>query len=124
MAQNLQLDPVKRDYVVSKGSPIPSDRVFEACYYALLIPQNNWVYGVPGQGSFLYTMEGTKRLSSVEQNFAAYAQDAIRTQVINRGKATQVGISNIQATPTGTSNKISVVPNQTQLSDQFDFLPV
>lgn len=39
MAQNLQIDPVTKDYVIVNGSPVASDRVLEACYFALLIPQ-------------------------------------------------------------------------------------
>ena len=59
MAQNIQIDPVKRDYVFSNGSPVPSDRVLEACFYAMLIPQNITMYPYlqSGQGSLLYTLD-------------------------------------------------------------------
>lgn len=124
MAQNIQIDPKARDYVFVNGSPVPSDRVFEACYYALLIPENNWVYGVPGQGSFIYTLENVKRNSSVEQSFASMAQSALQTQVIDTGKATSVAISNTTATPTATANTLAVVPAATQLSNQLNFVPV
>lgn len=121
MSQNLKMDPVKRDYVLQNGSPVPSDRIEEASYFALQIPLKKWLYGEPGQGSLLYTLAGTKRGGAVEQNFSAYAQEALQTQVIAPGKATQATITNIQATPTGTSNNIAVVPNQSQLSNQLDF---
>lgn len=124
MAQNLQLDPTKRDYITVNGSPIPSDRMEEASYYALLIPQGGWLYGNPGQGSLIYTLEGQKHNSSTEQKFAAYANDAIQRQLISTGKATAVNTHNLQTTPTGTSNQVQVVPAATQLSDQLNFIPV
>lgn len=123
MSQNLQLDPKKRDYVFSNGSPIASDRVFEAAYYALMIPEGKWTYGVEGQGSLLYQMIGIKRTASVEQTFAAEATRAIQNQVIDQGQADSVSVQNTGATPTTTSNKISIVPSQGK-SSQLNFLPV
>jgi phage gp46-like protein len=124
MAQNLQLDSVKRDYVVVNGSPIGSDRVEEAAYYALLIPQGKWLYGDVDQGSLLYTLDKQKRSSSIEQDFAGYAQDAIKRQVIDTGKATASAVKNFETTRFGTSNLINIVPAQTQLSDQLSFVSV
>lgn len=124
MAQNLQIDPTKKDYVVVNGSPIPTDRILEATYYAILIPKGRWVYGDPDQGSLLYTLQNTKRSGSIEQNFASYTNDAIRNQLIATGKATASEVKNLAATSTGTSNQINVVPNETQLSDQIDFVSV
>lgn len=124
MAQNLQVNPVTRDYVTENGSPVPSDRVFEACYYALLIPQSKWLYGQVGQGSLLYTLQNVKRTSSIEQLFAAFASDAIRRQVVDNGQASSVSVKNLQQTPTGTVNEIDVVPKNTQLSQQFKFVSV
>lgn len=124
MAQNLQMNPTARDYIVVNGSPVPSDRVLEACYYALLIPRNKWLYGAPGQGSLLYTLEGVKRTASIEQEFAAFASDAIQTQVVDTGQATAQAVQNLAATPTGTVNQIGVVPSNTQLSNQLNFVPV
>jgi phage gp46-like protein len=124
MAQNLQIDPVTRDYVLQNGSPIPSDRVLEATYFALLIPQNNWLYGQTGQGSLIYTLEGQKRDASVEQSFAAYAKDAVQRQVIDTGKAQAVQVTNLSTSRSGSSNQVSVIPNQTQLSNQLNFVSV
>lgn len=124
MAQNLQLDPVKQDYVIENGSPVPTDRVLEACYYAMLIPENNWLYGVPGQGSLLYTLEKTKRNASVEQQFSAYTQAAINSQVIAPGKATASQVSNLSVSRNGSSNQVSVIPSNVQLSGQLSFNPV
>lgn len=124
MAQNLQIDPVTRDYVLENGSPIPSDRVEEASYFALAIPQDKWVHGVPGQGSLLYTLQNAKRSGAIEQQFAAYAMDAINSQVVAVGKATAVKVQNIAASRTGTSNKIEVIPAATQLSEQLNFVSV
>lgn len=124
MAQNLLLDPTKKDYVVTDGSPSGSDRVHEKCYYALLIPQGKWLYGVVGQGSLLYTLPSQKRSGSLEQTFAQYTTDAIKRQVINVGDATAVSVKNLQATRTGTSNEIDVVPANKQLSSQLNFNPV
>ena len=84
MAQNLQLDPTKKDYVVVNGSPVPSDRVEEAAYIALAIPQGNWLYGEADQGSLLYTLR-QKRLTTVDLNFASYADEALRRQLVDRG---------------------------------------
>ena len=124
MSQNLQLDPKKRDYVFSGGSPISSDRVFEKAYYALQIPQNNWLYGEAGQGSYLYTMNGIRRSASVEQTFSAYATSAIRRQLINTGSATQVQVSNALAEKSTTVNNVAVTPGNQQLSTQLGFTPV
>lgn len=124
MAQNLRIDPTKRDYVVERGSPIPTDSVLEATYFALLIPQGRYVYGSPGQGSMLYTLMNSKRTTSVEQVYAALVKGAIERQVIATGQGTAVGVQNLSASPTGTSNEISVVPAQTQVSEQLNFNPV
>ena len=121
MAQNLQIDPVKKDYVIENGSPIASDRVLEASYYALLIPQGKWLYGNTDQGSLLYTLESTKRTSAIEQLFSNYAIVAIEQQVVNTGKATGVQVTNLQATRNGTSNEIDVIPSTSQLSNQLNF---
>jgi len=124
MAQNLELDPTKKDYVLVNGSPVPTDRVLEAVYYSILIPENKWLYGQPGQGSLVYTLENVRRGPSVEQQFASYATDAVRSQVINTGKATQVAVKNLDVSRMGSSNQIDVVPSQTFISDQLDFIPV
>lgn len=124
MSQNLMLDPVKRDYVIVDGSPVPTDRVLEKCYFALRIPENAWLYGVAGQGSLLYTLQNAKRTSNVEQQFAEYSRDAIKRQVINTGDATDTQITNLSSSRTGTSNQIEVIPSQVQLSAQLDFVPV
>ncbi len=124
MAQNLQMDPVKRDYVMRDGSPIPSDRVEEACYFPLTIQRGKWLYGAIGQGSLLFTLANQKRSGSIEQQYAGYAQDAIKTQVISVGKASASEVQNIAASRTGTSNQIEVIPQTTQLSQQLNFVPV
>ncbi len=124
MAQNLQIDPTTRDYVVPAGSPIGSDRVLEACYYPLKIQQGRWLHAAVGQGSQLYKLQNVKRTASIEQEFAGYTQAAIESQVIGVGKATAVQIRNIEATRTGSSNQINVVPSNVQLSQQLAFVPV
>jgi phage gp46-like protein len=125
MAQNLQLDPLKRDYVLGQnGSPIASDRVEEAVYFALTIPQNAWLYGTPNQGSNLNQLENVKRTLSIEQQISAYASDAIERQVIATGQATAAQVRNLEATRTGSLNKIEVIPAQVQVSDQLNFVSV
>jgi len=124
MAQNLQLDPIKKDYVVVDGSPVPSDRVLEAGYYALQIPQGKRLYGETGQGSNLYTLEGIRRSASIEQRFATISNEAIDRQLIKTGKATAVQTVNLAVSRTGTSNQIQIIPNNVQLSDQLNFISV
>lgn len=124
MAQNLQLDPAKRDYITTNGSPVPSDRIQEATYYAITIPQGKWLYGDLGQGSLIWTLEGKKRAASTEQNFASYAQDAIKRQLIDKGAATSSAVTNLEATRTGTNNQIRVVQAQLDIADQLNFVPV
>ena len=122
--QNLKLDPSKKDYVFSNGSPIETDSVLEKCYYALTIPQGQWMYGETWQGSQLFTLENTKRNIALEQLFASYSKDAIKRQVIDlQGAATKVGVRNIAVTRTGSSNQIDVVPSQTPQT-QFNFIGV
>jgi hypothetical protein len=122
--QNLQLDPVKKDYVVVNGSPVPSDRVEEAAYYALAIQQGRWLYATIDQGSQLYTLQNVKRNSHIDQQFATYSQDAIKRNVIAPGKGSASQVANIATSRTGTSNKIEVIPATSQLSTQFNFSPV
>lgn len=124
MAQNLQLDPVKKDYVVINGSPVPSDRVEEASYFALAIQQGKWLYGQVSQGSQLYTLLNQKRTAAIDQLFATYSQDAIKRNVIDTGKASAVQTGNIATSRTGTSNQIEVIPASSQLSNQLNFSPV
>ena len=125
MAQNLQLDPKKRDYVLtSSGSPVPSDRVEEMSYFAISIPQGAWLYGDKNQGSKLYTLNNVKRTISLEQQISGFVTDAIERQVISTGKATAQRFENIEATRNGTSNRLSIIPDQTQLSDQINFVAV
>lgn len=124
MAQNLEIDPTKKDYVVVNGSPVPSDRVEEACYIALTIPQGKWLHGVAGQGSLLYTLQNKKRTANIEQLFSSYARDAINSQVVETGKASAVAVKNIDSSREGTSNQIEVKPSQVQLSEQVKFNPV
>lgn len=124
MAQNLKLDPTARDYVFVNGSPVPSDGINEKCYYALAIPQNNWLYGVQGQGSLLYTLSNKKHTSTTEQEFAGFANDAINRQVVQPGFAEAVQTENIQTTNNGTSNQIEVIPSQTPIAGQLSFTPV
>jgi phage gp46-like protein len=119
-----QIDPVKRDFVLVNGSTVSPDRVYEACYYALKIPDGAWLYGAQGQGSLLYTLQNVKRTSNIEQKFASFSSDAIQRQVIATGKATAQQIENIQATATGTSNQIEVIPSQSPINQQFAFTPV
>lgn len=123
MAQNLMLDPKKRDYVVVNGSPVPTNRVEEKTYIALTIPQGKWIYGANGQGSLLWTLR-QKRVPSTDQNFASYSQDAIQRQLIDTGDATQADISNLESTSTGTLNEIKVTPTPSEPVSQFSFVPV
>lgn len=124
MAQNLVLDPKKKDYVFDKGSPIPSDRVLEASYYALMIPQGKYLYEEQGQGSLIHTLQGIKRRSDLEQQFSSYAKEAIDRQVIKSGQATNVDVENLEATKTGTSNRISVTPTDVQPATEISFVSV
>lgn len=124
MAQNLVFDPKKKDYVFTNGVPTPSDRVLEASYYALTIPQGKYLYSVEGQGSLLYTLAGIKRTSSIEQQFSSYAKDAIERQVITPGLATQVDVSNIETSRNGTSNEIDVTPSTSLTTNELNFTSV
>lgn len=124
MAQNLQIDPVKRDYVFVNGSPVPSDRPLEACYIALTVQRNRWLYGAPGQGSLLWTLQNEKRSSHIEQQFSSLATQAIDANVIQEGKASAVQVKNIQTTRTGTLNEIDVIPSQQKISQQINFVSV
>lgn len=123
MGQNLQFDPVKRDYVFQNGSPLPGT-VLEVCYYALALPENNWLYGIQGQGSLLYTLEGIKRTSDIEQTYAGYARTALTLQVVDTNQITAVGIKNLQATSTGTLNEIEIIPFTQPVSNQLNFVSV
>lgn len=125
MAQNLKIDPAKRDYELTPtGASIPSDRAEEASYFALTIPQNRWLYGDPNQGSQLHTLNNVKRTASIEQQISGFATDALERQVIATGKVAAVQVTNVEATRTGTANKIEVIPQETQASNQFNFVTV
>lgn len=123
--QNLLLDPTKKDYVLDgSGKPVPTDDVRVASYIAITIPQGQWLYGDANQGSKLFTLNNTKRTVSTEQQVSGFISDAINRQVIQTGLATEQSFTNLSATRTGTSNQVSVVPNQTQLSTQINFVAV
>ena len=124
MSQNLQIDPTKKDYVFVNGSPVASDRIFESAYIALMIPQNKYIYGEADQGSLLYTLEGQKRTSSIEQQFSSYAKAAINKQLIDKGIASKVDVVNLEATKTGTSNQIQVTPSTKQIAGEINFIGV
>ena len=123
--QNLMLDPVKRDYVLdAKGSPVPTDDVRVSSYIAITIPQGQWLYGDPNQGSQIFTLNSAKRTASIEQQISGYVTDAVDRQVIQTGQATAQQFSNIEATRNGTSNRLAVIPLQTQVSNQLNFVAV
>lgn len=121
MAQNLTMDPLKKDYVVKNGSPVPSDTVLDKAYFALMIPQGKWLYSVPGQGSLLYTLTNRMRDQNLEATFSSMVKDAINTQLVNTGQANDVGTQNTETTPTGSANDINVTPAATTLSSQLNF---
>lgn len=124
MAQFLKLDPVLKDYVIEKGSPVPSDRVEEAAYYALKIPEGKYVYGTTGQGSYLHTLSGKKRDRAIDQEFSALARDALKRQLIDRGLAKSQEIYNLQTTRSGSANQINIEPAEINLSDELSFVSV
>ena len=124
MGQNLKIDPTTKDYVLENGSPTSTDRVLEACYMAIMIPQNKYLYGQAGQGSLIYTLNNIKRTRSVEQIFASCVTDAIQRQVIQTGQATKVAVSNILKTRYGTSNQIDVTETNSKSSSDLEFVSV
>lgn len=121
MAQNLLMNPLKKDYVVIAGSPVPSDTVLDKSYFALLIPQGKWMYSVAGQGSLLYTLQNRMRDSAIEATFSSMVKVAINTQLIKTGQASSVKTQNTETTPTGSANNISVAPAALTLSSQLNF---
>lgn len=124
MAQNLMLDPAKKDYIIVQGSPVPSDRVEEKAFIALMIPKNQWLYADAGDGSDLHLFKNVKRISSIEQLFASRSIQAITDQLIKNGDALDVSVQNLASSRTGTSNNISIVPNQKNISTSLGFNPV
>lgn len=124
MSQFLQMDPVKRDYVSKNGSPVPSDRIEDRSYFALAIPRLNWLYGDEHTGSDLWLLPNAKRVPENDKLFAARAAQALTDQVINRGDATEVQVSNLATSRSGTSNQISIQPNQQSISTALAFSPV
>lgn len=123
MAQNLKLDPAKRDYIVIAGSPVPTNRVFEKAYFALAIPRLKYLYGT-GEGSDLNLFQNTKRVPETDQLYAARARQAIEGQLVASGEVASVEVTNIATSRQGTSNNIVLQPNQQSLSTQLAFEPV
>lgn len=124
MAQFLQMDPVKRDYVVPNGSPIPSDRIEERAFFALAIPRLNYIYGSEHDGSDLYLFENAKKIPETDRLYATRATQALNDQLVARGDATAVQVRNLSSTRTGTSNQIDIQPNQKSISTALSFTPV
>jgi phage gp46-like protein len=124
MAQYIAMNPQTRDYVIVNGSPVESTSVDDPVYFALLIPQGKWLYGTPTQGSLLYTLDGQKNYSKTSQSYAAYAQKAIKTQIIDTGIGSAQQVTNLQSTATGTVNQIGVVPSSQQVSGTLNFTAV
>lgn len=121
MSQNLRLDPLKKDYVLQNGSPVPTDEVQEAAYYALMIPRDHWMYGESGQGSELYKFKNAKRISSTEKLFADRVIDALYTQLVSPGIASFVDVKNLDSNRNGTSNEIDIVPNEQNIATALGF---
>ena len=124
MGQFIQIDPTTKDYVFENGSPIETDDVRVRTYFSLMIPQNKWLYGQPNQGSLLYILNNVKRTSSIEQQFASLAADAINQQVIGMGYGNDQGIKNIAASSVGTNNEVEVVPSAQPVQSQLNFVSV
>jgi phage gp46-like protein len=124
MGQNWKFDPVKRDYVLLNGAPVPTDEIEEVTYFVLMIPRGQWLYGAAGQGSELYQFQNAKRLPNTEQLFAARVNEAVQNQIIAAGKAQAVAVSNLASSRSGASNQISITPLSTQISTQLNFTPL
>ncbi len=124
MAQNIEIDPAKRDYVVENGSPVVSNRIHERAFYTLAIPRNAWLYGGPDLGSDLYRMRNAKRTADIEALFASRAMEAIESQLIKTGEASRAEVKNISGSRSGTSNNIDIEQNQESISTKLDFSPV
>lgn len=122
--QNWMTDPTKRDYVLSGGTFVPTDRPFEKAYYILTIPRGRWLYGQPGQGSELFRFLNAKRTSNTEQLFASRVDDALRTQMVETGDAISTTTTNLESSRYGTSNNTNiVVPNRPRVPS-LGFSPV
>lgn len=124
MSQNLVIDPKKRDYVFVNGSPLSTDRIFEKAYYAIVIPRDQWLYGNPGQGSLVHTLQNVKRSASIEQQLASYIDTALQDQLINTGEAQAQQVTSKSQTTTTSENNIQIVPAQNNITDQFNFTGV
>jgi hypothetical protein len=122
--QNLLLNPMKKDYVVLNGRPVRSDTVLDKAYFALMIPQGQWLYSVPGQGSMLYTLANRLRENNLEVTFSSMVKAAIDKQLVSTGEASGVTTANTETTPTGSANKISLAPSAMALSSQLNFVGV
>jgi len=124
MAQNLLMNPLKKDYVVLNGSPVASDTVLDKAYFALMVPQGQWMYSVAGQGSLLYTLQNRMRDAGVEATFSTMVKNAINAQLIQTGQASGVNTQNTETTPTGSANNIAIAPAATTISSQLNFTGV
>jgi phage gp46-like protein len=122
--QNWMVNPMTRDYVLNQGSPVPTDRIYEKAFFMLLIPQNQWLYADDQQGSKVNQLANAKRGSNVEQLFSTYVDDAIQTQLIDTGQATDVNTTNIEVSRNGTSNEIDIVPVDQPTTGQAQFIPL
>jgi hypothetical protein len=111
--QNWQFNPVTRDYVLSLGSFVPTDRSHEKAYFILTIPRTKWLYGTQSQGSDLYRFKNAKRTSNTEQLYASRVDDALKTQMVDTGDAVSSTTTNLESSRYGTSNNTNiVVPNR------------
>lgn len=124
MGQNLRINPQTKDYELVNGSPVASNRIHEDVYYALMISSGQWIHGEPNQGSELYRLQGIKRTPNIERMFSAFAEQAVRSQVINSGRARQIQTYYLQSARTGSSNQINVEPQNKNVSNTITFRPV
>jgi phage gp46-like protein len=124
MGQNWKFDPSKRDYVLDKGSPVPTDRIEEAAYFILTIPKGRWLYGSPTQGSELFLFNNAKRVPNTEKLFSARVVEALERQLVEPGRAREVSVFNLESSRFGTSNQVDVVPAESNISSQVKVRPV
>lgn len=118
------IDPVTRDYALENGAPVPTDRIEEQAYFILTIPEGNWLYGDPGQGSELWRFKNVRRNSGTEQLYADRVTDALNRQLVDTGRASSVQVSNIATSRYGTSNEIDVTQLQRAVATKLSFNPL
>lgn len=102
------LDPVKRDYILDKGSPVQTDSLRIPAYIRIKAKRRQWMYAPNDQwGSDLYLIQrrSTVNDTNLVENTAARALQPI----VDDGRATEADVTTLATARHGVSLEAKII---------------